>query len=334
MSEQTVPLIDIEPFLKGDPADKADVAAKLDAVCRDIGFLVIEGHGVTPQLIADMHAMSGEYFALPFWEKMERKMPPDRYRGYAPPSTENLALTLDEEMPPDLKESFSCGPYGVDYNAYHFGEAGARFFAPNVWPERPAGMQSLWQTYYAEMERLAADLMRIFALALDLPERWFQDKIAKQIANFSVIHYPGQEQAPKPGQLRGGEHTDYGSLTIVQTDTDVGGLEVRRRDGGWAPVLWIPGTFAVNLGDLMAEWTNDIWVSTLHRVANPPRNKAHISKTSLLFFHQPNYDAEVECIPTCCSTERPAKYSCTTSGEHIIMKTLKQRQQMSESAAN
>ena len=333
MSDQTVPLIDIEPFLKGGAADKAAVAAKVDTVCREIGFLVVEGHGVAPQMIADMHDISREYFDLPYWEKMAQKMPPDRYRGYTPPGSETLALSLDEETPPDLKESYSCGPCGVGYDEYHFGAEGERFFALNVWPENPAGMQRLWESYYRELERLAADLMRIFAVALNLPERWFQDKIDKQIANFSVIHYPGQKDAPHAGQLRGGVHTDYGSLTIVQTDTDVGGLEVLRHDGGWAPVPWIDGTFAVNIGDLMAEWTNDIWVSTLHRVANPPRDKAHVSKTSLLFFHQPNYDAVVECIPTCCSAERPARYERTTSGEHVTLKTKKQRQQMMESAA-
>ena len=333
MSDQTVPLIDIEPFLKGDAVDKAGVAAKLDAACREIGFLVIEGHGVAPRMIADMHDVSRAYFSLPYWEKMAHKMPPDRYRGYTRPGSETLALSLDEETPPDLKESFSCGPYGVGYDEYHYGAEGERFFALNVWPENPAGLQRLWESYYREMERLAADLMRIFAVALNLPERWFQNKIDKQIANFSVIHYPGQKDAPRAGQLRGGVHTDYGSLTIVQTDTDVGGLEVLRRGGGWAPVPWIDGTFAVNIGDLMAEWTNDIWVSTLHRVANPPRDKAHVSKTSLLFFHQPNYDAVVECIPTCCSAERPARYERTTSGEHVTLKTKKQRQQMLESAA-
>ena len=124
MGDQTVPLIDIEPFLRGGAADKAAVAEKLDDACREIGFLVIEGHGVSPQLIADMHDMSGEYFALPHWEKMAHKMPPDRYRGYTPPGSETLALSLDDETPPDLKESYSCGPYGVAYDEHHFGAAG------------------------------------------------------------------------------------------------------------------------------------------------------------------------------------------------------------------
>jgi isopenicillin N synthase-like dioxygenase len=176
------------------------------------------------------------------------------------------------------------------------------------------------------MERLATDLMRLFALGLNLDEHWFDSKIDRHITNFSVIHYPGQsDAAPQPGQLRAGAHSDYGSLTIVQTDTDIGGLEVQRRDGVWEAVPYIPGTFIVNLGDLMAEWTNDRWVSTLHRVANPPPDQAAESKTSLLFFHQPNYDAVIECIPTCTGPDNPAKYGRTTSGEHVTMKINKHR---------
>ena len=82
---------------------------------------------------------------------------------------------------------------------------------------------------------------------------------------------------------------------------------------------------AVNLGDLMAEWTNGRWLSTLHRVGNPPRGEASVRKTSLLFFHQPNYDAAIECIPTCTSADNPPRYGGTTSGEHVTMKITKHR---------
>ncbi len=319
-----VSLIDIASFLDG--SDKKSVAAKVNDACRNIGFLVVEGHGVDPALIAEMHKVSRAYFELPLWEKMRFKMPPDRYRGYTPYGAESLSYSLDEELPPDLKESFSIGPFDHAFDEYHFGLKGARYFAPNFWPDRPDGMRQVWEAYYLEMERLASDLMRIFAVALDLDERWFADKIDKHITNFSVIHYPGQESVrPAKGQSRAGAHTDYGSLTIVQTDTDVGGLEVRTRSGAWEGVPWIPGTFAINLGDLMSDWTNDEWVSTLHRVANPPRDKAHVSKTSLLFFHQPNYDAVIECIPTCTDADNPPKHAPITSGEHVTMKINKHR---------
>tara|TARA_B100000686_G_C16601001_1_gene868595 strand:+ start:76 stop:1059 length:984 start_codon:yes stop_codon:yes gene_type:complete len=322
----SIPLIDIEPYLLGDETNKKAVAKLIDEACTDIGFLIINGHGVSKDLIENMNTVSHEYFDLPYWEKMKFKMPSDRYRGYTSFGSENLAASLDEVVPPDLKESFSMGPFNHRYDEYHYGENGSRFFAPNFWPEKPSSMKNIWEKYFLEMEKLSKTLMRIFALGLSLDENWFDDKIDKHITNFSVIHYPGQNKLqPLPNQLRAGAHSDYGSLTIVGTDTDVGGLEIQNKDGEWSVVPFIQDAFVVNLGDLMAEWTNDRWVSTMHRVANPPEEKSHISKTSMTFFHQPNYDAVIECIPTCVSSSNPSKYGKTTSGEHVTMKITKHR---------
>ena len=244
---------------------------------------MIAGHGVPSTLIKQMHAVSRAYFALPYWEKMKHKMPADRYRGYTPPGTESLAYSLDEERPPDLKEAYSMGPVDSAYDEYHYGPAGARYFAPNIWPDRPADMPRVWEAYYREMTRLSADVMRIFAVALDMPEDFFQPKIDEHITNFSAIYYPSQPDAPLPEQLRGGAHTDYGSLTLVHCDTAVGGLQIQTEDGAWEDVPWFPDSFSVNLGDLMAEWTNDRWRSTMHRIANPPRDKAHLDRLSLIY---------------------------------------------------
>ena len=323
--EDLISLIDISPFLNGDIEDKRKVAEAVDIACKNIGFLIVTGHGVSETLISNMYKVSAEYFALPVWEKNSLKMPPDRYRGYTPMGSESLASSLDQETPSDLKESFSIGPFNVPFDEYHFGDDGARYFAPNYWPERPIGMRRIWEDYFLEMDRLANDLMSVFAVALNMPENFFKNKINKHITNFSVIHYPAQDKAPKKNQMRGGEHTDYGSLTIVHTNTDIGGLEVQRKDGNWESVPWVKGAFSINIGDLMAEWTNDRWVSTMHRVANPPTSQANNSKTSLLFFHQPNYDAEIECIASCTSDQNPPKYSKTTSGEHVTMKITKHR---------
>ena len=107
------------------------------------------------------------------------------------------------------------------------------------------------------------------------------------------------------------------AVPIVHTDTDVGGLEVRRRDGDWETVPCIPGAFVVNLGDLMADWTNDRWVSTLHRVTVP---KAGFRRQSIAYFQNPNYDAEIRCIPTCLSGDAPAKYSPVPAGKYLMDK--------------
>jgi isopenicillin N synthase-like dioxygenase len=248
-------------------------------------------------------------------------MLPDRYRGYATPGSQSLAASYGNDAPPDLKESFSIGPVDVPDDDYFGVEQAGEFFAPNMWPtEQLPEMEDVWLRYYREMERLAADLMRVFATALGLPEEFFVDKIDKHITDLSAIHYPPLAEPPLDGQMRGGQHTDFGSLTIVERDAATGGLQVLL-DGEWVDAPFIPDTFVINIGDLMAEWTNDRWVSTIHRVTVPDRVGDPASdRLSFTFFHQPNYDAVIEVLPTCCSAEDPARYGTTTSGDHFIGK--------------
>lgn len=320
-----VPVIDIAPFRHGDAAARAAVAAAVDAACTDLGFLIVSGHGVPDALVDEMRAISRGFFDLPVEEKLALRMPPDRYRGYIALGNEALANSMDEASPPDLKESFSIGPIDTPDDAYHRAARPGNFFAPNLWPAEPFGFRQTWERYYREMESLSATLMRIFAMGLGMDERFFDDKIDRHITNFSVIHYPDQAAEPLPGQLRAGAHTDYGSLTIVKPDNAPGGLQVLAKDGSWADVPTLPGTFVVNIGDLMAEWTNDRWVSTLHRVVNPPRDKALGSRRiSLVFFHQPNYDAMVECLEGCARDGLPPKYAPVSSGDHLRSKFVKQ----------
>jgi isopenicillin N synthase-like dioxygenase len=175
--------------------------------------------------------------------------------------------------------------------------------------------------YYVAMSLLARDLMRMFALALGLDECWFDDRIDRQMSSLCLNHYPALTAVPLPGQLRAGAHTDYGTLTIVAPTAAPGGLQVRARDGKWDDVFVAPGTFVVNIGDMMAQWTNDRWVSTLHRVANPPPAAGGSGRRlSLVFFHQPNPDAVVECIPGCSDCAHPPHYSPVTAGDYISRK--------------
>ena len=163
--------------------------------------------------------------------------------------------------------------------------------------------------------------MRLFALGLGLDEHWFDDKIDRHMTNLTVSNYPEPKQAVSSRQMRAGPHTDYGSLTILRAEDKPGGLEVHTPQGTWERVPILPGTLLVNLGDLMAQWTNDEWVSTLHRVVAPPVEQAADSRrVSLTFFHQPNHDALIECIPT-CRREAP-KYAPITSGAHLEAKRL------------
>jgi isopenicillin N synthase-like dioxygenase len=328
MSHSVVPVIDIEPYRIGDTAAKRGVAEQVESACRDIGFLTIIGHGVPDALTTRCYNLAKQFFDLPASEKNVVARPrPDTIRGYSGVANEGLSYTLGDAAPPDLKESFDIG--SVDFHdagdVYFYGRKAGPHFAPNIWPDRPPEMTAIFTAYFRAMERLSVDLMRLFALSLRLPENFFDAKIDKSINILRVLNYPDQPDQPLPRQLRAGAHCDYGGLTIVRQEVAPGGLQVRNQAGEWTDVAPVPGAFVVNIGDLMMRWTNDRWVSTLHRVANPPRVLARRSRRiSLVFFQTPNYDASIECIPTCVAPGEVAKYDPITAGDYLTSKFVQQ----------
>jgi isopenicillin N synthase-like dioxygenase len=210
------------------------------------------------------------------------------------------------------------GPVDPVDPGYATAIAAGQHFVPNLWPSRPHDIRPVLTAYYRAMSNLALTMMRIFALGLGLDENYFDRKIDRHISRLRLRNYPPQDATPLPGQLRAGAHSDYGSLTILATEDRPGGLQAHNAAGDWVDVPIFPGCFIVNIGDLMARWTNDAWVSTLHRVVNPPPDAgAESRRLSLVFFHNPNYDAEVSCIPTCVKPGETPKYPSTTSGEHL-----------------
>jgi isopenicillin N synthase-like dioxygenase len=248
-----VPVIDLTPYREGTPEGKAKVAQQVGQACQDIGFLVVTGHGVPDALIAKTYETSKAFFALPLAEKAKSDRPAvDQVRGYSAVGGEGLAYSLDEPTPPDLKESLSIGPTNVPPGDGYFTskEAGPHF-APNVWPQKPPELQQVWTDYFAAVDGLATDLMRLFALSLGLEENYFDNTIDKNISMLRVLQYPQQTLAPLPGQLRAGAHSDYGSMTILRKEPGDTGLEVLNKAGNWTSVPVIENTFIVNIGDLM-----------------------------------------------------------------------------------
>ena len=311
-----VPIINLSPYFAGGDG-KAAVARAVAAACEEIGFLVIAGHGVERAAIDEVFAAGREFFELPTADK-ERLRPGDGVapRGYHALGTKYLARTLGQDTPPDLREQFYIGPLDPDLGRIaHIPEA-AKFYQPNIWPDRPARFRPVATRYYRRMERLARDLMRIFALALELDETRFDAAIDNHFATLPMNYYPEPREAPLPGQLRAGEHSDFGSLTILALDDAPGGLQVKSPDGTWRDVTAEPGQFIVNIGDMMQRWTNDRWPSTLHRVANPPPATGRPSRRmSIGFFLHPNYDAVIEALPGCAGPGRPVRYPPVLAGE-------------------
>jgi isopenicillin N synthase-like dioxygenase len=314
-----VPIIDID-------RTPAIVAGELDKVCRTVGFFQIIGHGIDPDGADDAWGAARAFFDLPLSERLAVSRPDDTNPyGYLPASMESLSRSLDQATPGDLKEIFNIGP--VDPPTHEFlSPDEAAVYSPNQWPDRvlPA-LRPAWERYYRDMLGLGDRLMALFALALDLPAGFFTDKIDQSPSAMRAINYPEQETEPIPGQLRAGAHTDYGTLTILRQDDAPGGLEVLDEvQGAWVPIPSVADAFVINIGDLMARWTNDRWRSTLHRVVNPPRQPGLATRRqSMPFFHNANYSCRVECLPTCLAPGESPRYEPVLAGVHLLGKFQK-----------
>jgi isopenicillin N synthase-like dioxygenase len=320
-AKSLVPTIDIGPFLAGDAAARRDVAGRVAETCERTGFLIIAGHGFPLDLLERAQAQLFAFFDLPESTK-NRWHPtgPAKQRGYHGFATRGLAGTLGQQTPPDLRETVFLGPVDDHRGYYARMPDAATSYAPNLLPTEPAGLEPTLVALYRAYERLAGDMMRVFAAALRLPETFFDGVLARHFSIMSCHHYPVLAAPPLPGQLRTGAHTDYGAMTILAATAAEGGLEVRLPDGSWAGVQPRAGEFVVNLGDMMARWTNEHWASTLHRVVNPPLGAARSRRLSIGMFVHPNYDQRIECVPTCLAPGEEPRYPVITAGEHIKRK--------------
>jgi isopenicillin N synthase-like dioxygenase len=308
----------------------SDAARQLDAAASTLGFFQVFDHDVPADVIDHMRAVTDLFFSLPLADKMQcRPTSPEINRGYAAKGTEGLSYSLGIESPPDLFEAFNLGPDNVDETKPW---ADTLFFAKNIWPSRQLQGESFRQAvvdYYAHVERLAHQLTDLFADALGLPARYFGTYTDHSTDTLRINHYQraAVEGEPLSGQLGMGPHTDYGIVTVLYADA-VPGLQILANatiendaSGGqqWIDVSPDPDCFLVNLGDLTAQWTNDRWKSTLHRVLPP---KPGQKRRSVAFFHDGNYDARIQCLPTCTGPDNPPKYEPVTAGEHLMAKLL------------
>jgi isopenicillin N synthase-like dioxygenase len=315
---QRIPVLDLSDALHGDITARRKLAAYLDRSCREIGFFTLVGHGAPAAVLDDLRAKANAFFTLPLEEKRRAIHPiAGTPRGYRALGIEALSYGNDRKTPPDLKEYYHFGRETWPEEPYFTGPEGQRYFVPNLWPARPAGFREAAERYYAEMERISLAMMRLAALALGVEERFFDAKIDRHITAMRLNFYPAQTEAPLPGQLRAGEHTDYGNFTILNGENAPGGLQVRTRAGDWLDVETEPSSFVVNIGDLLMRWTNDRWISNTHRVVNPPGTvAARAQRLSIAFFHHPNYDAAIECI----ASTGEGKYPPVRSGDYRDLK--------------
>ena len=286
--------------------------------CARVGFLTVVGHGVPAPVIEGAWATAEQFFDLPLEAKMAVAMPRPGYPyGYSPVSGETLSASLGRRSHPDLKESFAIGP--VDPPGHTFADADEEFaWSPNIWPDAALpGLRPAWQAYYRAMADLAARLLCTMATGLGLRREWFDSMVDRHTSAMRALNYPsvGDVGDVPDDQFGASAHTDYGTLTILLADTTQRGLQVQAPDGTWVDVVPEPGALVVNLGDAMARWTNDRWRSTMHRVVVPERRRQ-----SIAFFHNANWDARIECLPTCLADGETARYAPIEAGPHLMHK--------------
>lgn len=313
MAAPAIPVVALDGCRGGDAARRRATARAFGRALEEVGFVTVTGHGVPAQLVQATYAAMREFFAQPLEAKRRHTAPEQtKARGYLPLGIESVAATLAGRTPPDLCEA-------LVFASLQRERAGRG--APNYWPQRPRELPGLVEAYFDAMLALCRDLMRLAALALDLPEHHFDEAYREPGLTLRFVNYPDQPQPPAPGQLRYGAHHDYGGLTILRQDEAPGGLQICDAAGAWHDVPPHPDGFVINVGDLMSRWTNGRWRSTLHRVVNPDRSlTGSTQRLSMVAFTGPNGATEVGVLPTCVTADRPARYAPVNAHAYVQAK--------------
>jgi len=301
-----IPVLDIGPFLAGEPDAAAPLARAVTRTCEDTGFLVVANHGVPQRLVDDTFAAAAQFFArsdsgklalkigqynigyLPFGGQVVRHSPVNK--NTKPNFSESFYITRDRA--PDHPDIINNKP----------------LIGLNRWPPDMPQFRAATMAYYAAMEAMTTRLVPVVAMALGLPPAYFAEAFAEPNCTIRLIHYPPQPN-PEDNEFGFAPHTDNNFITFL-AQSALPGLEVRTAEGEWIRPPAVPGTFVVNTGAMLARYSNDRFRATPHRVIN--RNGA--SRYAIPFFLGPNHDSIVDCVPTCVGPDKPPRYEPTTYG--------------------
>ncbi|KAF1835565.1 Clavaminate synthase-like protein [Decorospora gaudefroyi] len=322
-----IPLIDFSAFLSGDASAKKQTADAVLKGFQNAGFVYLKNHGILASTVSTVFGHSANFFARP----KEHKDALAWYsaaanRGYVTQGREKLVV-LEETgteaemraLVPDLKESMEIGRDDQPKT-------------PNMWPsgdEEAKEFKDQMMAFFETCKGLHMQVMRAIALGMGIEETWFDGFTDAGDNTLRLLHYPSVSKSifkRNDGQLqvRAGEHSDYGSITLLFQDAR-GGLQVRSPKGTFVNATPIEGTIVINAGDLLARWSNDTIKSTKHRVVEPPPKPEDADKDeypprySIAYFCNPNYERKIEAIPGTHEQEG-RKYDDVMSGDYLVQR--------------
>ncbi|PBC59236.1 isopenicillin N synthase family oxygenase [Rhodococcus sp. ACPA1] len=321
----TVPTVDISAYLAEgarahNSAECARVAAELDTACREVGFVQIVGHRVPGATVDRLASALDEFFGLPLETKKKYRRSSSENRGYSPPASESLSMSLGVESANRMNDFYEAFVVGTETTDYPDVEVPETSYATNTWPDDAPSFHSGVQEYFAHAQELARILMAAFADALRVEPGYFDAMVDHSINALKMNNYALPEgEVAFDGDATGmGAHTDFGILTILWAD-QVPGLQILGSDNAWHDAQPADDAFLINLGDAMARWTNDRWRSTVHRVNPPVTDGQIIRRRSAAFFFDGNHDAVIEPLPGTLVDGEPG-YPPITVAENIAAK--------------
>lgn len=317
---EPVPVIDIGGWTAGDAAIREGIARAVDRACRNVGFMQIVGHAIDAETIDGLTGAIDWFFGLATATKHDYVAPsPSINRGYTPPRSERLSYSLGVVTPDDLFEAFNVGAASSDFPGLDLDPG---IYAENIWPDVDGSdeFERAVRAWFDAARTVARRMTQIFAVALGLPDHHFAEFTDHSIDVLRLNNYAIPDDIELSDELGMGAHTDYGIVTVLWADP-VAGLEILRHDGTWDPVVPEPGALLINLGDLLARWSNDRWLSTMHRVVPPRDDEGRlIRRRSAATFHDGNADAVISTLRPCRDPDGSSSYDDVTVADHLAQK--------------
>jgi len=305
-----IPIIDVSDLDQVDGGGIDSIVQQLRDVYGNVGFAYLVNHGIDRALIDAVFQASARFHALPREAKMVIELN-ELHRGFIPINTstgKNSRLAVVTK--PNQSESFimmrEAGTDDVAVRSGHY------LAGPNQWPNELPGFRETVIAYHDALAGLAYKLCRAIALALETDVDAFAAAFAPPTTFLRLLYYPPQTPDPAGDLYGSAPHTDLGCISILAQD-DIGGLQVRNTAGEWIDAPRIPGSFLMNVGDMLHRWSNGRLLSTPHRVIN----RSGSARYSCPFFFDPAVTVKVEPLESSVTPDNPRRFDGIVYGDFL-----------------